>query len=657
MPHRAVLSSDNSTLYVTMADAEGPSNGNSGRVYKLATVTGTWTNITPEGNNYPYGGVSVDPTNSNRVIVSTVNVWNNNQFCNNVWGDRIYLSTDGGSTWTSKLTCSSTLNTNGIGWIAPYGIHWADCIDFDPSNTARVRVMSGNGLFTCDDINASATSWKFDVKGLEETVVLDAISIPGGPLITAMGDQHGAVYASDIYTYPTQLVNPSAANNTSVAYAANNTSKVIRVTDKMYYSTDQGVTWTQAASVNGGGYGKVALSADGNTILHCPGGGSTTYYSTDNGGSWTSTGVTNVQDAYPIADYVNTNKFYIYSPNSGQLLVSTNKGVSFTASASNPGQWGSGRARAVPDNEGHVWVALNGSGLKYTTNNGTSWTTVPNVTYCRAVGFGKAATGATYPAVYIWGTVSGVRGMFRSTDQGASWTRINDDAHEWGGVGNGNFVMGDMNVFGRAYMATVGRGLVVIESDLSVLPLQFTHASVSQRPVSQNVYADVKWQASAEAGTTGYIVERSLDAVHWEEVYRTTASGSNNYTYSEDVTALSGTIRYRIREIKNSGYGSYSAVLTLRLSAVTRTTISVRPNPVINKVINLYVNSQSKQQVIVRMVNLFGQTLYSSAVVPVEPGENVINIPANQFAHSNICFAEVLNAASGSKIATIKVFF
>jgi xyloglucan-specific exo-beta-1,4-glucanase len=655
MPHRAVLSSDNTTLYVTLADEQGPSNGASGRVYKLATATGTWTNITPAGNNYPYGGVSVDPTNKNRVIVSTVNVWNNNQF-GNTWADFIYLSTDGGSTWTSKLTPTSTLNTNGIGWIAGSGIHWADCIDFDPSNTAKVRVMSGNGLFTCDDINASTTSWKFDVKGLEETVVLDAISIPGGPLITAMGDQHGAVYASDIYTYPTQLVNPSAANNTSVAYAANNTSKVIRVTDKMYYSTDQGSTWTQAASVNGGGYGKVALSADGNTILHCPGGGSTTYYSTDNGGSWTSTGVTNVQDAYPIADYVNTNKFYIYSPNSGQLLVSTNKGVSFTASASNPGQWGSGRARAVPDNEGHVWVALNGSGLKYTTNNGTSWTTVSNVTYCRAVGFGKAATGATYPTVYIWGTVGGVKGMFRSTDQGASWTRINDDAHEWGGVGNGNFVMGDMNVYGRAYMATVGRGLVAIESDLSVLPLQFTRVSVSQRPVSQKVYADVKWQTTADAGITGYVVERSLDAVHWQEVYSTTANG-DNYTYSEDVTSLSGTIRYRIREINNSGYGSYSSVVTLRLSAITRTTISVRPNPVINKVINLYLNSQAKQQVVVRVVDLIGQTLYSSAVVPVEIGENVINIPADQFPHSNICFAEVLNAASGSKIATIKIIF
>ncbi|KQB43749.1 Glycosyl hydrolase BNR repeat-containing protein [Flavobacterium daejeonense] len=461
MPHRAVLSSDNSTLYVSLADEQGPSNGSNGRVYKLATATGTWTNITPNGNNFPYGGISVDPTNKNRIIVSTVNVWNNNQF-GVTWGDHIFLSTDGGSSWTSKLTSTSTLNTNGIGWIAGRGIHWADCIDFDPTNTAKVRVMSGNGLFTSEDINASNVSWKFDVRGLEETVPLDAISIPGGSFITMLGDQHGAVYASDIYTYPNQLINPSSSNGTSVAYAANNTSKVVRVTDKIYYSTNQGVTWTQATSINGS-YGKLALSADGNTILHCPAGSSTTYYSTNNGGTWTSTGVTNTQDAQPIADYVNTNKFYIYNPGSGQLLVSTNKGVSFTTSSSNPGTGGSRRIATVPGNEGHVWVALS-NGLKYTTNNGNSWTTVSNVSYCKAVGFGKAATGATYPAVYIWGTVSGVKGMFRSTNQGASWTRINNDAHEWGGVGNGNFVMGDMNVYGRAYMATVGRGLVVIES-------------------------------------------------------------------------------------------------------------------------------------------------------------------------------------------------
>ena len=38
---------------------------------------------------------------------------------------------------------------------------------------------------------------------------------------------------------------------------------------------------------------------------------------------------------------------------------------------------------------------------------------------------------------------------------------MNDDAHQYGGPGNGNFVQGDMNNFGVVYMSTVGRGLVV----------------------------------------------------------------------------------------------------------------------------------------------------------------------------------------------------
>jgi hypothetical protein len=57
-----------------------------------------------------------------------------------------------------------------------------------------------------------------------------------------------------------------------------------------------------------------------------------------------------------------------------------------------------------------------------------------------------------------------VEGVYRSINQGASWTRINDDAHEWGGPGNGQFVIGDMNMYGRVYISTAGRGIAYIES-------------------------------------------------------------------------------------------------------------------------------------------------------------------------------------------------
>ncbi|EFL13332.1 cellulose-binding family II protein [Streptomyces sp. C] len=76
-----------------------------------------------------------------------------------------------------------------------------------------------------------------------------------------------------------------------------------------------------------------------------------------------------------------------------------------------------------------------------------------------ALGFGKAAPGASYQALYLIGTVKDVTGVFRSTDQGATWLRVNDDAHQWGGIGGTGVITGDPDVFGRVYVGTNGRGL------------------------------------------------------------------------------------------------------------------------------------------------------------------------------------------------------
>jgi len=456
MPHRAALVGN--TMYVVSADAEGPWNCGSGRVYKLNTSTGTWTDVTPNANNYSYGGVSIDPSNANRVVVSTINNWSNNQY-GTTWGDGVYLSTDGGTSWTLKNGSSSNFNNNGIGW-ANGMLHWAGSIEFTPGNTAEVRVISGNGLFNCSNIDATSPSWKFDVRGLEETGLLGGISIPGGPFISVFGDITGFVH-NDLTSYPTQTLQPADGSNWSVDYAAANTNKVVRVgSTTVYYSTDQGSTWTACPITTGGG-GNLAISADGGTILHCAGDSSVTRYTTNNGQSWTNVGGVTISTAFPVSDRVNSNYFYIHNPSNGQMLVSTNKGVNFSVGG-NPGAsstpWVQTIIRTVPGYEGHIWVPLIGNGLKYSTDHGATYTKIANVTNCSAVAIGKADVSATYPTVFIWGTVGGVNGMFRSTNKGASWIRVNDDAHQFGGT---NFIFGDMNVFGRVYMSgTLGRGLI-----------------------------------------------------------------------------------------------------------------------------------------------------------------------------------------------------
>lgn len=462
MPHRAVL--QGTTMYVTYADNEGPGTSGVGRVYKLNTSTGIWKDVTPfTFSQYylSYGGVDIDATNVNRVVISTTGVYMNNQY-GKTWGDFVYLSTDGGSTWALKNGSNSTFDNNGIG-VASGQDNWAECAVFDPFNSNKVRVVGGGGIFDCPDITLTNPKWLYDVIGIEETAFLDGISIPGGPFVCAMGDMDGFLF-NDIAAYPQQFLQPSVGTNRSVVFAAGNTNKLARSSDAsphVFYSTNMGATWTRCSSTKGLG-GRLAISADGGTLLHCPDDSVTysqtniVYHSTNNGINWIqSTGVA-VSGAIPVSDPVNSNYFYIYNPSDGGMYVSSNKGVSFSLAGSagyTSLPWSTTLIRTVLGYEGHVWIPLADNGLKYSTDHGKTYTSISNVTYCRSIGIGKAAPNASYPTLFIWGTVGGVKGLFRSTDKGVNWIRINDDAHQYGGI---ELIIGDNNVFGRAYLGAQG---------------------------------------------------------------------------------------------------------------------------------------------------------------------------------------------------------
>jgi cellulase/cellobiase CelA1 len=120
------------------------------------------------------------------------------------------------------------------------------------------------------------------------------------------------------------------------------------------------------------------------------------------------------------------------------------------------------RFKALPGVKGDVWLAGGATdgayGLWHSTDGGASWTKLSNVDQADAIGFGKAATGASYQTLYTSAKIGGVRGIFRSTDKGATWTRINDDAHQWGWTGAA--ITGDPRVYGRVYVSTNGRGVI-----------------------------------------------------------------------------------------------------------------------------------------------------------------------------------------------------
>jgi hypothetical protein len=203
----------------------------------------------------------------------------------------------------------------------------------------------------------------------------------------------------------------------------------------------------------------VAAAADGSRFVWSPA-GTGVQYTTGFGSSWSaSSGIPS--GAIVESDRVDPKTFYGFK--SGTFYVSTDGGATFTASSASGLPGGdSVRFKALPGTKGDVWLAGGSTdgayGLWHSTDGGTTFTKLPNVEQADTVGFGKAATGASYQTLYTSAKIGGVRGIFRSTDKGASWTRINDDAHQWGFTGAA--ITGDPRVYGRVYVSTNGRGVV-----------------------------------------------------------------------------------------------------------------------------------------------------------------------------------------------------
>jgi photosystem II stability/assembly factor-like uncharacterized protein len=472
-PNHAAFSPDG-TIYLTYGREPGPNSMTDGAVWKFNPQTGVWTEITPlkspDGNQpFGYGAIAVDAAHPDTIVTTTFAHWRPH--------DEIFRSTNGGASW-SPLLQNAKWDYSSTPYTKNRVPHWMGSVQIDPFDSNHVLFTTGYGIWSCNNLtdadSGKSTQWKFSDDGLEETVPLSLVSPPtGAHLLSGLGDIDG--FCHDDLDNPTPqgtFASVHFSNTEDLAFAGKNPSIIVRTgtgRNEIHaaISVDGGKNWSTLGSEppdSFGGGGTIAISADGEIIVwtlrrNAPN------FSADLGENWTNCAGL-APELRVIADAVNPSRFYAFDSRAGKFFASTNGAENFSETGAelpaenisgNFGFGGGATLSAAPEREGDLWLTFGTNGLYHSENGGVSFVKLENAPEAYSLGFGKAVSGKNFLALYLAGKIGSIEGLFRSVDAGATWTRINDDQHQYGWISR---VTGDPRIFGRVYFATSGRGVI-----------------------------------------------------------------------------------------------------------------------------------------------------------------------------------------------------
>lgn len=474
----------------------GTLNGDNEQYRRFAS--GAWT--APAGISG--ASLAIRPTNTNMIQMF------------NAGGSRIAFSTDGGVTWTSHQRNGGRTATD-IPWLEWTLETWMSngATIYHPT-LDRLYFSEGIGVWYTDNLPYTASGglvpWISMSKGIEQLCTQEITVNPNGKVMITNHDRAFFTLERDsITTYPSthgsqNTVNP-ISHGMSIDYAIDDPNFLVGGETGAYkwsYSTNGGSTWTPFPALPDLLGGNVAVSNKNNIVI-VPSNNRRPRYTLDGGNTWNDVVINPLYDATQgwhasfflrricvVADKQVPGTFYLFCRGGGGdtpqdvamrgLWRSTDGGVNWTRVYNTylTGNFGydywNGKLKMVPGCSPHMMWTCGGVGfygdapspvgLRFSSDGGASWATVPGMLepqdFCWTAG-----RPGEYPMLWAYGWVNGEIGLYRMDDfnpanASGTWQFVTKWPY---GTFDILVLGGDAGKFGRMYMGLYSGGQLFAE--------------------------------------------------------------------------------------------------------------------------------------------------------------------------------------------------
>ena len=187
--------------------------------------------------------------------------------------------------------------------------------------------------------------------------------------------------------------------------------------------------------------------------------------------------------------------------------------------------------------------------------------------------------------------------------------------------------LNDTTLFNFTIDASAGsadpfRFTVVYSTQFSALPVRFTGIN----SLRKNGNVQISWQVSEQESVSHYEIEKSSDGSNFASANAgMTATGGANNSYSTDILANNSKVNfYRIKAVSRGGMVLYSP--TTRLAAEEAVeAISVYPNPIVKRQMQLHVNTKEPGNYELMLINSKGM-VYHINTIKILAGKHTLAI-------------------------------